>query len=60
MTIEYRVNAELTPDALAAVFDRSGIRRPTQDKARLQQMIDHANLTVTAWDGAALVGSPVR
>ena len=56
MTIEYRVNAELTPDVLAAVFDSSGIRRPTQNKARLQQMIDHANLTVTAWDSERLVG----
>ena len=56
MAIEYRVNAELTPEALAGVFERSGIARPVGDKERLRKMIAHANLTVTAWDGETLVG----
>ena len=56
MAIEYRVNAELKPEELAGVFARSGIDRPIDDKARLRKMIAHANLTVTAWDGEALVG----
>lgn len=56
MAIEYRVNAELTPEALAGVFERSGIARPISDTARLRKMIAHANLTVTAWDGETLVG----
>ena len=56
MAITYRVNAELTPEELAEVFDRSGIARPVRDIARLQKMIAHANLTVTAWDGGRLVG----
>lgn len=56
MTIDYRVNAELDADALADVFEKSGILRPTHDRERLQRMIENANLTVTAWDGEALVG----
>ena len=56
MTLEYRVNAPITPVQLAEVFAKSGIRRPTHDLARMQKMLAHANLTVTAWDGEALVG----
>ena len=56
MAVEYRVNAELTPEELAEVFERSGIAQPIDDKERLRKMLAHANLTVTAWDGEALVG----
>ncbi len=56
MTILYRVNAPLEPETLADLFARSGIRRPTGDLERLRRMIAHANLTVTARDGARLVG----
>ena len=56
MAIEYRVNAALTPEELAGVFERSGIARPVDDTERLRKMLAHANLTVTAWDGDALVG----
>ena len=56
MTIEYRINAELTPEALVGVFEKSGIDRPVRDVERLRKMIEHANLTVTAWDGERLVG----
>lgn len=56
MQIIYRTDAELNTQQLAALFDSSGIRRPTGDLERLQKMIDNANLTVTAWDGEKLVG----
>lgn len=56
MAIEYRINAELTPEELAGVFQKSGINRPVRDTERLRKMLAHANLTVTAWDGDALVG----
>ena len=56
MAIEYRVNAELTPEELAGVFEKSGIDRPVRDRERLRKMIAHANLTVTAWDDGNLVG----
>ena len=54
--VEYRVGAALDAAALADLFTRSGIRRPTGDLPRLARMIAHANLTITAWDGDALVG----
>ncbi|MCW3062236.1 MAG: GNAT family N-acetyltransferase [Capsulimonas sp.] len=56
MSIQYLTNAVISAQDLAALFDRSGIRRPTGDLPRIQHMIDHANLTVTAWDGEKLVG----
>ncbi len=56
MEIEYRTDAELRAEGLAALFDRSGIRRPTGDLDRIQRMIDGASLTITAWDGGRLVG----
>lgn len=56
MSIFYHVNAPLEPETLAALFDKSGIRRPTHDLDRLRRMIAHANLTVTARDGERLVG----
>src|SRR5690606_18724944 len=33
-----------------------GERRPIDDDARFQAMLDHANLVVTAWDGPLLLG----
>ena len=33
-----------------------GERRPIDDDTRFAQMLDHANLTITAWDDDALVG----
>ena len=56
MTIEYRVNTPVAPEQLADVFAKSGIRRPVHDLERMGKMLAHANLTVTAWDGEALVG----
>jgi GNAT superfamily N-acetyltransferase len=56
MTITYRVNAPITAEAVADLFRSSGIRRPVDDLPRIQRMLDHANLTITAWDGEQLVG----
>ncbi|GMA52188.1 N-acetyltransferase [Alicyclobacillus contaminans] len=56
MPIEYRVNVPVTAQEAADVFMRSGIHRPTGDIQRIQQMLDYANLMVTAWDGEKLIG----
>jgi len=56
MTIEYRTNYPVTAESVANVFRRSGIRRPVDDLARIQKMLDHADLTVSAWDGERLIG----
>lgn len=56
--IDYR--DDCVPDlatARALYADCSlGARRPIDDDARFSAMLTHANLTVTAWDGAQLVG----
>jgi ribosomal protein S18 acetylase RimI-like enzyme len=41
---------------MGSVFARSGIRRPTDDLARLTKMIEHANLLAGAWVDDLLVG----
>ena len=54
--IDYRSDASVTAHQVADLFRRSGIRRPVQDLARIDTMIQNANLTWTAWDGDKLVG----
>ncbi len=55
-TIEYRHNFPLVATDVAAVFDSSGIRRPTRDLARIERMFANANLTFSAWHNEKLVG----
>lgn len=55
-TIEYRHNFPLDAADVAAVFDNSGIRRPTKDLARIERMFDNANLILSAWHEGKLVG----
>jgi GNAT superfamily N-acetyltransferase len=46
----------ISAEQLGNVFARSGIRRPTDDLARLTKMIEHANLLAGAWVDDVLVG----
>ena len=56
--IVYGVNHEVSVAQFRDVLERStlGERRPVQDETRLQRMLAHADLTITAWDGELLVG----
>lgn len=54
--ITYESKRTITAEQLASVFASSGIRRPTEDLQRMQQMLDAADLLITAWDGEKLVG----
>jgi predicted N-acetyltransferase YhbS len=54
--IRYQKNEIITAGQLAEVFRASGIRRPVEDKKRLEKMLKHADILVTAWDGERLVG----
>ena len=54
--IQYRKNEKITANQLAEVFKASGIRRPVEDKPRLEKMLKHADILVTAWDGEKLIG----
>lgn len=55
-TLVYEQNCRITPEQLADVFTRSGIERPVDDLARMEKMLQHGNLLITAWDGASLIG----
>jgi ribosomal protein S18 acetylase RimI-like enzyme len=56
--IEYRTGNALELDMVIELYRAStlGARRPVDEPARMQQMLDRANLVITAWDGAKLVG----
>lgn len=55
-SIEYRQNFPLDAADVAALFDNSGIRRPTDDLARIGRMFANADLVLSAWDDGNLVG----
>jgi len=56
--IEYRVNDTISVEQFMDLLQRSTLapRRPLDSAERVQRMLDHANLTITAWDGDKLVG----
>ena len=58
MSITYQVNPLLDLDTAIDLYRAStlGERRPVDDRACMQQMLNEANLTLTAWDGEQLVG----
>lgn len=55
-TVHFEESKEISAAELADVFRKSGIRRPVEDLPRLQEMLDQADITLTAWDGMRLVG----
>jgi predicted N-acetyltransferase YhbS len=56
--ISYRTGNDLDLDAVIELYVDStlGERRPVSDRSRMQRMLEHANLVVSAWDGARMVG----
>lgn len=56
MQLSYYVNASVTAKEVAEVFKSSGIKRPTSDLVRIQQMIEAAPLLISVRDGDKLVG----
>lgn len=54
--IKYFENRQLQAKALVQLYINAGVDRPITDLARTQKMIDHSNLTISAWEGNSLVG----
>lgn len=56
--ITYQNNVSITATQFIDVLQKSGLsaRRPVGDIKRIQTMLDHANVLVTAWDDSKLVG----
>lgn len=58
MDISYRYGTDFSLDEAIELYRAStlGERRPIDDRDAIAEMIRHANLVVTAWDGATMVG----
>lgn len=56
--ITFRIGNDLDLDEVIALYAATtlGPRRPLDDRAAMGDMLRHANLIVTAWDGSLLVG----
>jgi len=56
--IEYSSHEKITAAEFVDLLKRSTLdqRRPVNDAARIQSMLDHASILVTAWSGETLVG----
>jgi GNAT superfamily N-acetyltransferase len=56
--MDYRVASSITADQFVDLLHRSTLadRRPVEDLARIQGMLEYADLLVTAWDDDQLVG----
>jgi predicted N-acetyltransferase YhbS len=56
--IQYYHDKTLSAQAFIDVLERSTLaeRRPVHDLNRIEKMLKHGNILVTAWDGELLVG----
>ena len=56
--IEYRINQAISPEQFIDILQRSTLaeRRPVHDRHRMEQMLTHGNLLITAWHENKLVG----
>ena len=56
--IDFRQGGDLDLEAVIELYRAStlGERRPVDDPPRMADMLRHANLVITAWDGPLLVG----
>lgn len=56
--MEYRYGNQLAPTEVIALYRATslGERRPIDDLAIVESMLEHANLVVSAWDNGLLVG----
>ncbi len=54
--LSFTIETEVEPDEVADLYRRSGISRPFDDIGRLTQMLQHANLMISAREQSRLVG----
>jgi len=56
MNIEYTYSKIPTVEQIIELYNNAGLPRPTHDNERIEQMFQHSNVIVTAWDNDLLVG----
>jgi GNAT superfamily N-acetyltransferase len=56
--IHYEANRKITPDEFIDLLQRSTLaeRRPVQNRSRINKMLEHGNILITAWHNDLLVG----
>jgi ribosomal protein S18 acetylase RimI-like enzyme len=56
--VTYSSNLKITAENFIDLLNRStlGERRPVGDKQRIQKMLDHGNVLITAWSDDLLIG----
>lgn len=56
--VKYRNNIKISADDFIDRLRRSTLseRRPVNDRARIQKMLDHASILITAWSNDHLIG----
>jgi GNAT superfamily N-acetyltransferase len=56
--IRYRNDQYISSEEFIGVLNRStlGLRRPVHDLERIEKMLKHGNVLITAWSGDQLVG----
>lgn len=56
--IEFRIGNQLSLEQVIELYRAStlGARRPVDSPERMKQMLELANLVITAWDGERMVG----
>lgn len=57
-TITYKSDVKISADQFIDVLNRSTLaeRRPVHDRERIESMLHHGNILITAWAGDLLVG----
>jgi GNAT superfamily N-acetyltransferase len=58
MGITYRSNIKISVDQFIDVLKRSTLaeRRPVDDRDRIEKMLQHGNILITAWEADLLIG----
>lgn len=58
MSIVYRTDLKISVDQFIDVLKRSTLseRRPVDDFARVEKMLQHGNILITAWENDLLIG----
>ncbi|MDZ7650419.1 MAG: GNAT family N-acetyltransferase [Cytophagales bacterium] len=58
MSIIYRSDIKISTDQFIDVLKRSTLaeRRPVDDRDRIEKMLQHGNIIITAWKGDLLIG----
>ena len=58
MNIEYKINTPVSVDQFIELLKASTLaeRRPTEDRACMEGMLNNSNLVITAWSEEELIG----